>query len=119
NLDDHFGQVDFIFEAAGIAKLQIELIDALGTNGIYVATGIPSAARSLTLDGAALMQQLVLKNQVVVGSVNASTEHYHIAVNDLVVCKATLPDVIHRMITKRLTFSDFRQVLQHHSAEDI
>jgi len=119
NLDDHFGQVDFIFEAAGIAKLQIELIDALGTNGMYVATGIPSAARSITLDGAALMQQLVLKNQVVVGSVNASIEHYNIAVADLLACKEKWPKAIQRMITQRLPFSDFRRVLQHHSADDI
>jgi glucose 1-dehydrogenase len=40
HLDEACGEAEFVFEATGIVKLQIQLIDALGINGIYVATGI-------------------------------------------------------------------------------
>ena len=81
--DDLFGQIDFIFEATGVASLQIQLIDTLGINGIYVATGIPEGERPMRVQAGSLMQQLVLKNQVVLGSVNAGIQHYRMAVKYL------------------------------------
>src|SRR3546814_4362855 len=45
-LDDRL-EVDFIFEATGIAKLQLQLIDMLSINSIYVATGITAKTRPL------------------------------------------------------------------------
>jgi len=46
-LDDVFGQIDFIFESAGVAQLGFDLIDVLGTNGIYVMTGIPHEGKPI------------------------------------------------------------------------
>lgn len=40
DLDDTLGQLDLVFEATGVAQLEFDLIDALGTNGAYVLTGI-------------------------------------------------------------------------------
>lgn len=34
DLDDRFGQIDFIVEATGVAELGFNLIDALGINGV-------------------------------------------------------------------------------------
>ena len=62
-LDDHFGQIDMIREATGVAALEFHLIDALGINGVYVITGIPGGDRPLDIPGAALMRQLVLYNE--------------------------------------------------------
>src|SRR5581483_2491693 len=73
---EHCGQVDLIVEATGVAHLEFDLLSALGTNGAYVLTGIPGGDRPLDIDGAALMRRLVLSNQVVVGSVNASRQHF-------------------------------------------
>ena len=119
NLDDKLGQVDFIFEAAGIGKLQIQLIDALGINGIYVATGIPEGTRPVTVDGADLMRQLVLKNQVILGSVNASIDDYESAVTDLKGCKERWPEAIGQLITERISYTDFLQALHDHRNDEI
>lgn len=119
DLDDFLGDMDFVFEAVGFAELQIELIDALGVNGIYVATGIPAGNRPITLDGADLMRQLVLKNQIVLGSVNASTDHYKMAVEDLYASYKKWPEAIGRIITERVPYQNFKTALHPHSVDEI
>lgn len=118
-LDDELGQVDLVFEATGVAELQFQLIDALGINGLYVATGIPSGTRPLTIEGADLMRQLVLKNQIVLGSVNAGMEHFDFAVADLKACKERWPETIQQLITERFPISAFKEALHHHNTEEI
>ena len=117
NLDDEFGEVDFVFEAAGFAMLQIELIDALGVNGVYVTTGIPAGDVPITLNGADIMRQLVLKNQVLLGSVNASRKHFDIAVADLLESNKKWPQAIKRMVSEHVPFTDFKTALNSSKEE--
>jgi hypothetical protein len=65
------------------------------------------------------MKQLVLKNQIVVGSVNASFHHYEIAVSDLNQCLKKWPGSIRQVITERVPFQNFDYALHSHSAEEI
>ena len=113
DIDDKIGHFDFIFEATGFAELMIELIDALAINGIYVATGIPGGNRPVTIDGSDLMRQLVLKNQVVLGSVNASPAHFAIAVADLTGAKEKWPQAVSRLITEKVPYTEFKKALRH------
>jgi threonine dehydrogenase-like Zn-dependent dehydrogenase len=119
DLDDVIGESDFIFEATGVASLEFQLIDALGINGIYVATGIPGGDRPLTIEGASLMKQLVLKNQVVLGSVNASIHHFQMAVDDLNASLKKWPGAIKAVITDKIPYQNFDAALHNHSAEEI
>lgn len=119
NIDDTIGPVDFAFEAAGIARLQFELIDTLGVNAIYVATGIPAGDRPLTIPGGALMQQLVLMNQIVLGSVNASLYHYQQAVDYITEAKSRWPEAMERIITHRYLPEEFEQALHVHGQDEI
>lgn len=112
DLDDSLGEFDFIFEATGFAELMIELIDALAINGVYVATGIPGGDRSITIDGSDLMRQLVLKNQIVLGSVNASPAHFAMAVKDLEGAKEKWPEAMGRIITERIPYTEFKTALK-------
>jgi glucose 1-dehydrogenase len=119
DLDAACGESDFIFEATGIAKLQIELIDALAINGIYVVTGIPAGERPTTVMAGHVIQQMVLKNQIVLGSVNASPAHYQMAVDDLVASLERWPDVIKNVITEKIPFTNFNAALHQHNANEI
>lgn len=119
DIDNEFGEFDFVFEATGIAKLQIQLIDTLGPNGIYVATGISGGNRPLTMMAGELMNQLVLKNQVMLGSVNASIAHYKMAVDYLQQSQQQWPDVITKVITRRVPYANFQGSLFAHDPEDI
>ncbi|MEZ4656165.1 MAG: glucose 1-dehydrogenase [Caldilineaceae bacterium] len=118
-LDDHFGQIDLILEATGVASLEFNLLDALGINGVYVITGIPGGDRPIDIPGAALMRQLVLYNQVLVGSVNASPAHFQMAVDDLARAFAQWPDEIGRLVTRRTPHQRFAEALDHHDDGDI
>ena len=55
----------------GVAKTSFDVMMHLGLNGVFVFTGIPAPEGHVTLEGNQLMRNLVLKNQVVLGTVNA------------------------------------------------
>ncbi len=111
--------IDVILEATGVARLEFDLIEALGINGVYVLTGIPGGDRPIQIDGAKLMRQLVLRNQVIVGSVNASRHHFQNAVNDLQQARQTWGGLIDRVITDRLPYAEFDKALTQHTDDEI
>lgn len=119
NLDDHLGQIDLIFEATGVASLEFELIDALGINGIYVLTGIPSGERPLNIIGAPLLQQVVLKNQIFLGSVNAGINDFTRGIEELTEANEKYPDAINKVITSRIPVSRFQDVFSSHDVNEI
>ncbi len=119
DIDQDYGESDFIFEATGMGRLQIELLDALAINGVYVATGIPGGNRPLTIEVGKLLQQLVLKNQILLGSVNAGIEHYEMAVDELQQCLDRWPESIKKIITRKVPYDDFSSALTEHDADEI
>ena len=116
---DQIELFDLVLEATGIASLEFDLIDALAINGVYVVTGIPSGDRPMKIDGAEFMRRLVLKNQVMVGSVNASHDHFQLAVNDLVQAQTRWHEHIADLITHRHNYTEFENAFQHHGSDEI
>lgn len=112
-------QLDMVVEAAGIAKLDFDLIKLLGYNGIYVLTGVPGDERPLNVDGAGLMRQLVLKNQIILGSVNAGIVHFHMAVKDLEEASNKWKGLIETLITSKTSYKEFEKVLKTHPPDEI
>ncbi len=106
-VDDTLGGMDVIFESTGVAALEFNLLDALAPNGVYVLTGIPGGARPLEIAGAELIRQLVLDNQVMVGSVNAARDHFQMAVDDLMHARLLWGDHVAQLITNRHAYTDF------------
>lgn len=119
DIDQSCGESDFIFEATGMGRLQLELLDALAINGVYVATGIPGGNRPLTIEAGKLLQQLVLKNQILLGSVNAGIQHYEMAVDDLQLCLQRWPESIKKMITRKVRYDNFSSAFKEHDADEI
>ena len=111
--------MELIFEATGVAALELNLLDALGKNGIYVLTGIPGGDRPLQLEGAEIIRKLVLENQVMVGSVNASRDHFQLAVDDLEKARTRWPGLVEGLITARRPYADFREALASHEPDEI
>jgi threonine dehydrogenase-like Zn-dependent dehydrogenase len=116
---DHIGTFDVIVEATGIASLEFDLFDALAMNGVYAVTGIPGGDRPLNIDGVKIMRRLVLQNQVLVGSVNASRDHFQLAVDDLVQAETRWPHHVADLITHRHAYADFDAAFQHHGSDEI
>jgi threonine dehydrogenase-like Zn-dependent dehydrogenase len=110
---------DMIVEAAGIPKLDFELIEALGFSGVYVLTGVPGDDRPLNVDGGKMMRQLVLKNQIVFGSVNAGHEHFKQAVIDLTEAEKRWKNVMESFITSRTPFREYETALHKKISNEI
>lgn len=111
--------IDVIVEATGVPSLAFNLLDALAPNGVYVLTGIPSGDRPLQIPGAELVRELVLDNQVMVGSVNAARDHFQMAVDDLAQAQLHWGDHAARLITHCHTPADFASALNQHPADEI
>jgi threonine dehydrogenase-like Zn-dependent dehydrogenase len=114
-----YPDVKFILDAAGVAKLDFDLLDLLGQNGVFVLTGVPGAQRLLEVDGAKLMRKLVLKNQVMVGSVNEGIDHFAKALQDFEAAEKKWPGLISQFITHRFAYTDFQKALTQHNANEI
>jgi len=75
--------IDVILDASGASNLAFQLFSLLGYNGIFVWTGIPGLKEPVDLNAGTLMKELVLKNQSVLGTVNASYRDFEHAVDHL------------------------------------
>ncbi len=118
-LQTNFGQIDMIFEATGVARVEFNLLSALGLNGVYVLTGIPGGDRPVQLDGAAVMRQLVLRNQVMIGSVNAARKHFETGIADLGLAQKKWGSPVQQLITNVVPYANFAQVLEQHPENEI
>jgi hypothetical protein len=67
---------DLIIEAIGPAQVVFDAMELLPRDGVLCLTGLTPAGRRLGLDASALNRELVLENNVVIGSVNANRRHY-------------------------------------------
>lgn len=112
-------EFDLILEAAGIPKLDFQLPQFLATNGVYVLTGVAADGPPLSVDAGKMMRDLVLKNQIVFGSVNAGVAHFKQAVVDLEEAEKKWPGVVQQLITSKTPFTRFDEVLEKRKADEI
>jgi threonine dehydrogenase-like Zn-dependent dehydrogenase len=118
-VDKKIGPMDLLVDASGIAALEFNLLDALALNGVYVITGIPGGDHPLQIQGAELVRQLVLDNQVMLGSVNAAHGHFQMGADDLFQAHLRWGAHIGALITNRYSYSQFAESVTHHSPETI
>lgn len=114
-----YPNLDLILDAAGIAKLDFDLLELLGINGIFVLTGVPGDQRLLNVDGAKLMRNLVLKNQVMLGSVNESIHHFELGIKDLAEASLKWPGTVQKFITQKFPYADFQKAISQHTPDEI
>ena len=111
--------MDLIVDASGIPALEFNLLDALALNGAYVVTGIPGGDRPLQIPGAALVRQLVLDNQIMVGSVNAARGHFQIGAGDLGHAHLRWGAHLEKLITQRYSPDQLAGSADHHEPDSI
>ena len=95
------GPLDFVYEAAGASQTAFDVLRELGPNGVFVFTGVPGRKEPLTLDGAGLMRDLVLKNQLALGTVNAGPDAFALAISDLGRFESRWPGALASLLTHR------------------
>jgi threonine dehydrogenase-like Zn-dependent dehydrogenase len=105
------GNIDVVYEAAGASQVAFEAMRVLGTNGIFAFTGVPGRRGPIAVDTDLLMRNLVLKNQVVLGTVNASRDVFEAAIADLAAFTGRWPDAVRSLITGRFPVGQYRELL--------
>jgi threonine dehydrogenase-like Zn-dependent dehydrogenase len=101
------GEIDLVYEAAGASQLAFDVLPHLGANGVFVFTGVPGRKHRIEVPGDAIMRKLVLRNQVVVGTVNAGRIDFESAARDLLAIRARWPGSLEALITGRYPMSQF------------
>lgn len=111
DLAKRIGNIDLVYEAAGAVRPAYNLMEHLGTNGIYILTGVPALEPAVGVDVERIMRNIVLKNQAVVGTVNAGRDAFEAAIRDLEVFLKRWPEALRGLITGRFKLDDFRRLL--------
>lgn len=96
-----FGHIHLIYEATGVSRLAFEAWKLLGPNSVFIFTGVPSLKGPFEVDADLLMRNIVLKNQVVFGTVNASPENFDEAIKDIGIFHQRWPQALRALITSR------------------
>jgi threonine dehydrogenase-like Zn-dependent dehydrogenase len=100
-LAEQIGNIDLIYEAVGHSRFALDAMHVLGTNGISVMTGVPGIEELVQSDPARIMRDMVLKNQVLLGTVNAGARAFEQALRDLERFAERWPDVVPALIAGR------------------
>lgn len=103
------GNIDLVYEATGVSRFAFDVLTVLGTNGIFVMTGVPGKHPPANVDTDKIMGNLVLKNQCVLGTVNAGKDAFGNAISDLSAFHATWPDAVKNLITGRFPLERFAE----------
>lgn len=105
------GNIDLVYEATGASRLSFDMMKFLGTNGIFVFTGVPGRKGPVEVDTDFIMRNLVLKNQVVFGTVNAGRDSFEAAIRDIGIFKGRWPEALRSLITGRFPMESYRDLL--------
>ena len=106
------GAVDVIYEATGASRLSFEASRALGLNGVFIFTGVPGRKAPIEVDTDLIMRDMVLKNQMVYGTVNAGRDAFEAAIRDLGVFQCRWPEAVKSLITGRYPMEEYQSLLR-------
>lgn len=115
DLPARVGNADIIFEAAGPSKVAFGALRALAPNGVCILSGIPGGHAPIEIDLDGIMRNIVLKNQVLFGTVNASRAAFEGAVRQLEQFMALFPGAVRGLITHHVRLEDALELLHRPS----
>jgi glucose 1-dehydrogenase len=100
---------DIVVECTGVGQVIADSIRAIGAGGVVCLTGVGSGGKTTGLTTADVAAEMVLRNNVVVGSVNANKRHWYKAGENL--ARADRRWLSH-LITRREKPENFKQALE-------
>jgi threonine dehydrogenase-like Zn-dependent dehydrogenase len=99
-LPERIGNVDDVLEAVGVAEVAFGALPTLARNGVIVMTGIPALGGPMPADLRRWMRDLVLKNQTVLGTVNAGRSAFESAIHRLEQFLVLFPNAVRSLIAR-------------------
>jgi threonine dehydrogenase-like Zn-dependent dehydrogenase len=108
-------QPDIIIECTGVGQVVVDSMLAIAAGGILCLTGVGTGNATSPLGAADMAAELVLRNNVIVGSVNANKRHWYKAGQALARADRGW---LSRLITRREKPENFMAAL-HRNPDDI
>jgi glucose 1-dehydrogenase len=93
------GRPDLIVDATGSSQLAFEAMQYLGHNGVVVWTSITGGSKEITVPSDKVNIEWVLGNKLLLGSVNANSEHFEMGIRDLALGENMYPGVLEKILT--------------------
>jgi threonine dehydrogenase-like Zn-dependent dehydrogenase len=100
---------DVIVECTGVGQVIVDSIRGVAPGGVVCLTGVGSGGRTVGLPAADAASAMVLRNNAVVGSVNANKRHWYKAGEALARADRSW---LGRLLTRRERPQDFASALQ-------
>jgi threonine dehydrogenase-like Zn-dependent dehydrogenase len=98
-----------VVECTGVVGLVRQAMETVSPGGIVCLTGVGSGAAPAGIPAGTLATDVVLKNLVVFGSVNANRRHYYRAAKVLAAADRSW---LEQLVTRRVRPNDAQQALQ-------
>jgi threonine dehydrogenase-like Zn-dependent dehydrogenase len=105
------GNIDVVYEATGASRVAFDMLGVVGTNAVFVFTGVPGRKAPIAVDTDLLMRNMVLKNQVVFGTVNAGKDAFEAAIRDVALFDRRWPAQLRSLVTGRFPIESYRDLL--------
>ncbi|HSN04878.1 MAG TPA: glucose 1-dehydrogenase [Nitrospira sp.] len=100
---------DVIVECTGVGQVISDSIQAVGAGGVVCLTGVGSGGRTAGLPVADVAAEVVLRNNIIVGSVNANKRHWYKAGEVLARADRSW---LARLVARRERPEDFSKALE-------
>lgn len=110
-LVDRIGTIDAVYEATGASRLSFDVLKHCGPNAAFIFSGVPGLKGPVPTDTDLIMRNMVLKNQVVFGTVNAGRDAFEAALRDLDTFVTRWPEATRRLITGYYPVDKFKEPL--------
>jgi threonine dehydrogenase-like Zn-dependent dehydrogenase len=104
-------QFDLVLEAVGFAPLMLAATQMLRPNGVLALTGVPPEAATAELNVGRALRNLVLRNEVIFGAVNAGRRDHLSAIRHLEQFMVLFPESVRELITDRVPLDEAPQIL--------
>lgn len=108
DLDELTLSPDVVIECTGVGDVVFRVLQQTARNAVTVLTGISGRQRTVPIPAGVINDELVLENDVVVGSVNAALRNYQQAAAGLARADQ---DWLRRLITRRVPLSSWTEAL--------
>jgi glucose 1-dehydrogenase len=101
-------QPDVIIECTGVGQVIVDSLQTVAAGGVVCLTGVGSGGRTVRLPAADTASNVVLRNNVVVGSVNANKRHWYKSAQLLARADCSW---LARLVTRREPPAEFKRAL--------
>jgi threonine dehydrogenase-like Zn-dependent dehydrogenase len=99
---------DIVLECTGVPELVVDAVRGTTPAAVVCLLGVSPLGRTLTLDVGAVNNELVLENDIVLGSVNSNHRHFSAAADALA---SADNEWLEGLITRRVPLASWRDAL--------